>query len=121
MNEEQQLSQEMLKQEGPRLAREAASLLEEHPQAEPVGLIVEARASEAGDLRRMFQPPEDAAEQSFSGIVPRDLAKQILAANHPATLDWLADARRPDGSMVLPLVAITENGAQLGQVGIELG
>ena len=118
MNEEQQLSQQMLTQEGPRLAEEVLALLEENPQADPVGLIVDSRASEAEELRKLFQLPEDAAGKSFSGIVPRDLAKQILAANHPATLDWLADARRPDGSMVLPLIAITENGAQLGQAGI---
>ena len=113
---EQQQSFEMLEQHRELLVREAAEVVREHPGAEPVGVIMDADASEASELRRLLQEQAGQRVAGFVGVMPRKLVLEILRANHPAMLDWLEESGGDGSQRQLPLVALTRNGVRLGRV-----
>ncbi|HLQ36827.1 MAG TPA: hypothetical protein VK348_03435 [Planctomycetota bacterium] len=112
---EQQLrSHELITEHRDLLLAEAAEFVRQHPGTPPVALILEADTSEAAPLWAALQRASghDLQGRGFLGVVPRAFALQILRANAPATLDWLAPATA-DGAE-LPLVVATRNGFRLG-------
>ena len=112
--DEQQASYELLEEHREMLAREAAEIARAHPDAHLVGVIMNADASEASELRRMLQEQVGRQVAGFVGVMPRKLVLEILRANHPAVLDWLEDSGGGGERRKLPLVAITKNGVRLG-------
>ena len=113
---EQQQSFELLEAHREQLAQEAAEVVRDHPRAKPVGVIMDADAPEAVELRRVLMEQTQQQVAGFVGLMPRRVVLDILRANHPAVLDWLEDSGGDGPMRTLPLVAITKNGVRLGRV-----
>ena len=116
---EQQQSFELLEEHREKLAADAAELARERPDLEPVGLIMDADASEAAEMRATLEKATGQRIGGFLGVVPRQMVLDILRANAPATLDHLEPVSS-GRHRKLPLVAITKNGYRLGAVDYEV-
>lgn len=95
--EQQEQSMRLMDEHGPSLARDAAEVAAQRPDAQVVGLIVMPDAAEA---KRLVEALSQATGQNlrgrgFVGLVPREFALTILRANAPATLDWLEPVTEP--------------------------
>lgn len=105
----------MLEEHGPTLAAEAREIVQQHPGAKMVGLILSPDSQEAVQFREWASASGQTVPET-TGIVivvPRKTALSILRASAPATLDWLES--EPD---TLPLVAATKDGMRLGSVSL---
>lgn len=102
-------------QHGPSLAKEAAQVTAQQPEAQLVGLIVTPDAAEAKRLAEALSKAtgQDLRGRGFVGLVPREFALTILRSNAPATLDWLSPDSE-EGKRRLPLVVATKDGFRLG-------
>jgi hypothetical protein len=113
--EDQQFSHELLERNDGALREEAMAFVSQGPGVEPVGLILEAGASEAKPfveaLERATGTKFDAP--GFLGVVPRPYVVNILRANCPAALDNL-----PNGEVgaTLPVLVATKGGFRFGTV-----
>ena len=112
---EQQQSYELLEEHREALARDAAEVVAQHPEAQPVGLIMDADASEASELRTLLEKQTGQRVAGFLGVVPRNMVLDILRANAPNTLDFL-EPGSGGAKRTLPLVAVTKNGFRFGSV-----
>jgi hypothetical protein len=117
--EEQQRSYELLDQHRELLARDAIELAGQYPTAQFVGLIMEADASEAKELRRLLEEATGRKVGTFVGLVPRKMVLEILRANAPQTLDFLEPASS-GRQRRLALVAVTKHGYRFGAVDYEV-
>lgn len=116
--EEELRSYELLEEHREALAKEARDLASRGVEADPVGLILEAGASEA---RAFLDALEKAAGRKldvpgFLGLVPRRFAVEILRANCQAALDHL-----PNGELgkTLPVLIATTGGYRFGTIDYE--
>jgi len=112
---EQQRSYELLAEHRALLARDAAEIVDQHQEAQPVGLILEADASEVSALRHALEKQTGKCAAGFVVVLPRKIVLEILRANAPHTLDFLEPVSSGPGRK-LPLVAITRHGLRFAAV-----
>ncbi len=104
------------------LVQEARSVLAEHPEADPVGVLLQAGSPLA---QAFFGAIEKATGQKilakgFLGVMPRHVAVQILEGHDPKLLERLEGEPGGEGSTRrLPMIAVTKNGARMHVVKYE--
>lgn len=113
--EQREQSIQLMDEHGPSLAKEAAQVAAQQPEAQLVGLIVTPDAAEAKRLAEALSEAtgQDLRGRGFVGLVPREFALTILRSNAPATLDWL-EPQAVGGERRLPLIVATKDGFRLG-------
>lgn len=113
--EDQQLSHDLIEKNRDALAEEAREFVSLNAGAEPVGLILEAGASEAKPFLDAFAQAagKKINVPGFLGVVPRQFAVHILRNNCPAALDNL-----PNGEIgtTLPVLVATKGGFRFDEV-----
>ena len=112
--EDQACSHDLIENNRGPLGEEARDFISQNPGIEPVGLILDAGASEA---RPFLDALENAAGQrlnvpGFLGVVPRQFAVHILRTNCPAALDNLPN----NDTGTLPVLVATKGGFRFGEV-----
>jgi hypothetical protein len=96
------------------LVKDAREVWAEHPEAQPVGLIVSAQAGESPWFRQAFEsvfgsPPP---QMTFVGLLDRETSLRLLGDKAPPDQDWLAKPPDHDGH-VLPVLIVMRGGFQL--------
>ena len=102
------------------LIAEAVDIFRQDPDARIVGMVIESDAPEAKTFRQLLPPDSRGPSQGFVGIVPREIALQLLGAAAPAALDWLED----DGngrSRRLPVIYAARTGLRTAAVEYDVG
>jgi hypothetical protein len=108
---------QLLQLHGPSLAEEAGDLCQQHPEIQPVGLVLAPDAPAAFEIGRLLEQitKVDLHGKGFIGLVPRSVAVSILRVTAPAALEWLPP--QSDGSeRTLPLVALMRDGCRVGGI-----
>jgi hypothetical protein len=103
---------------GPKLAKQAAMLLRDDPDADPVGLIAEAGTLEARRCRTSFEQMTGVELEGggVAVILPKDEIAKMLDHQFPeAARDWLFAGTR---GRELRLVICTTNGFRVAAVPI---
>jgi len=118
--DEELWAQEAIKKFGVVLVSEAARIMAKRGDAELAGLILERGSAEWEAFRSMIE--QDAGKEItasvFTGIVPRDLARDLLASSAgEAGTRWL-DEDAPVFLGKLPVVAVSRNGVQCAALDI---
>jgi hypothetical protein len=98
------------------VARDAAAVLAERPQAEIVGIIAESGTTECKRIRTLLEQGTgtELAMESFAGIVPVSALSKILDASFPDdALKWMTD---PDRVRQLHIVVCTKEAVRVVSV-----
>jgi len=98
------------------LVKEARNILTEHPGADPVGLLFQAEAPLARGLAAAMEKAtgENFHGRGFVGVMPRQLAVQILQSEKPELLEALGKVPGGEGlRRKLPMIAVTKDGARM--------
>jgi hypothetical protein len=101
---------------GPKLAEQAATLLRDHPDADPVGLIAEASTLEARRCRTSFEQLTGVELEGggVAVILPKDEIAKMLDRQFPtAAREWLLSGAR---GRELRVVICTANGFRVATV-----
>jgi hypothetical protein len=90
------------------------------PDARVVGMVIESDAPEAESLRQLLPLGARVPSQGFVGIVPREIALQILGAAAPAALDWLEDESN-GRKRKLPVIYAARTGLRTAALEYQVG
>lgn len=104
------------------MVEEARSVLSRHPEADPVGLLFQRDAPLAREVLASLEKTtgQPLPARGFLGVMPRQLANEILKNEKPDLLELLA--HNPGGtgpSRRLPIICMTRSGAKMLVVGYE--
>jgi hypothetical protein len=116
--EEQERSWAYLDDLGERLAKDAAEVLAEDPNANVAVLILEGRTPEVESLWALVEQAmgKPMAGSRCAGLIPRPLAVEILRRNAgPEAVKWLEENGVPGR---LPVLVSMEHGFRMGVVEI---
>lgn len=108
---------QLLQEHGPSLAEEAGDLCHQHPELQPVGLVLSPDAPEVEPIRRMLEQltRQDLTGKGFIGLVPRSVAVAILRVTAPSALEWLP-SKTEGPERTLPLLALMRDGCRVGGI-----
>jgi hypothetical protein len=117
-----EFSYRLIEEHADTLAVEARALLEQNPDALPVGLVLDAEVAAVAEVQDALRAAGTSSPpgHGFVGVVQRETALAILRMQAPAALDWLEE-NREGPLLTLPVVALIRGGCRLGSVALGVG